>query len=125
MVDLQEKQLENKYRKNIERIINKVYKNNKDLITYQLVTIHFYKDSDRFNHAFIKETNHKAYCNKDKNIICLSDTVCEQSDSELFQILLHELIHLTYKEMNENEVISETHNRIHDSKFLLKRFFEK
>ena len=51
----------------------------------------------------------KGYCDIEKDIIYLSSWCCKQTDKlTIFKILLHEILHLTYKNKSEDEIGSLT-----------------
>ena len=59
------------------------------------------------------EDYQKGYCNKEKNVIYISDwALMHSSDDVLKEIILHELIHCNFPDYSEIEVVEETARRM-------------
>lgn len=108
-MDIVHEQLSAKYKKKVEKVKDKILKDNSDLCSD--IRIIFYKDSDLLNKTIYKDPNQKAYCNIDKKEIYLSDTVCEMEEKRLYEVLLHELLHVSYVSYSEEMIVEETNNR--------------
>lgn len=108
MVDVVSRMLKQQYGKRIEGLLKEVIQNNADLCTSP--KLEYYKDDSLINNKIVHNAEGKAYCTND-NTIWLSDTVCCLNDNQIKEIILHELIHLTFREYDENEVICETNRR--------------
>lgn len=57
------------------------------------------------------DPNHKAHCYSNKKEIHLSDTVCEMERKQLYEVILHELLHITFDDYSEEDIIKETNKR--------------
>lgn len=82
---------------------------NEDLV--KQVSFRYYKDKDIVNHYLIKDYNKMAYCKKKGNEIYISELVCKASESIIYRVILHEMVHLTYTNMSEDDVMAETDKR--------------
>ena len=114
MEQLDNIQLKKRYGKKIDSILEEVLNKNCDL--YGSPKIMYYIESDWLNRVLYHNLEDKAFCDKNRKVIYLSDTVCKSNDSAIFEVIVHELIHLTYPDYNENRVIEETEKRTGNSK---------
>lgn len=102
--------LYSKYYKKVKKVKERVINDNIDLSND--VEIIFYMDTNFLNKILYHDPNHKAYCIKEKKEIYLSDTVCEMDENSLYEIILHELLHIKYKNYSEEQIIEETNKRL-------------
>lgn len=102
-------ELSAKYGKKVEEIKNAILNENGDLCK----DVHFiyYRDPDVLNRKLYRDPDHKAYCYSDKKEIHLSDTVCEMERKQLYEVILHELLHITFDDYSEEDIIKETNKR--------------
>lgn len=112
MIDVSKLQLERQYRSKVNHAKDSVISKNPDLVKPNAIEL--YQDEDKLNKLLYKNPNHKAYSITSEKKVYLSDTVCELSERELAQVILHEMIHLTFPKMDENEVVLETQRRSKD-----------
>ncbi len=109
LTDISNLELSAKYAKKVEAIKNEVLNENSDLCK----EVHFvyYRDSDGLNREFYHDPNHKAHCYPAKKEIHLSDTVCEMERKQLYEVILHEMLHVTFADYSEEDIIKETNKR--------------
>ena len=102
-------ELSAKYGKKVEEIKNAILNENGDLCK----DVHFiyYRDPDVLNRELYHDPNHKAHCYSNKKEIHLSDTVCEMERKQLYEVILHELLHITFDDYSEEDIIKETNKR--------------
>lgn len=98
-----------KYKPKVDKILANVLDDNEDLINAK--SVHFYNENVLLGENMTYVADGKAFCIKQTDEIFLSNSVCKLCEAELYRVLLHELIHLTYKELDENDVIKETNKR--------------
>lgn len=108
-MDIVHMQLSAKYNRKVEKVKAKILEDNSDLCSD--VRIIFYRDSDLLNKTIYHNPNQKAYCIIEKKEIHLSDTVCEMEEKRLYEVLLHELLHVSYADYSEEKIIEETDKR--------------
>ena len=109
LTDISNLELSAKYAKKVEEIKNEILKENENLC--KDVSFIYYRDPDGLNRAFYHDPNKKAYSIPSKKEIYLTDTVCEMNRKQLYEIILHELLHVTYAGYSEEEVIKKTNKR--------------
>ncbi len=109
LTNIQNLELSAKYGKKVEEIKNAILNENPDLCK----DVHFiyYRDPDGLNRVLYHDPNHKAHCYPNKKEIHLSDTVCEMERKQLYEVILHELLHITFDDYSEEDIIKETNKR--------------
>jgi predicted metal-dependent hydrolase len=108
-MDLRDDALRANYNAKVERILKKILKTHKDL--HNDISFHFYEDS-LLNNRIIHDPNNRAYSVPSKKEIHLSNTVCELSNDQLYAVILHELLHITFPSFSETQIIQETDQRL-------------